>query len=121
MTLLHLLKLLEKGFPKEYLALTVLIDFPFQMIMGFFVAKWSAGTRTFRPVRIDFKGMRYTNFYYNSLSSVDHCYYCRIVMSLVGLYVISRFPVGGLTSSYAVLIICTTILTSFVTRPCLYH
>lgn len=44
------LKLLEKGFPKEYLALTVLIDFPFQMIMGFFVAKWSAGTRTFRPV-----------------------------------------------------------------------
>ena len=45
------LKLLEKGFPKEFLALTVLIDFPFQMIMGFFVAKWSAGPRTFRPVK----------------------------------------------------------------------
>ena len=44
------LKLLEKGFPKEFLALTVLIDFPFQMIMGFFVAKWSAGPRTFQPV-----------------------------------------------------------------------
>lgn len=44
------LKLLEKGFPKEFLALTVLIDFPFQMMMGFFVAKWSAGPRTFRPV-----------------------------------------------------------------------
>lgn len=45
------LKLLEKGFPKEFLALTVLIDFPFQMAMGFYVAKWSAGPRTFRPVR----------------------------------------------------------------------
>ena len=45
------LKLLEKGFPKEFLALTVLIDFPFQMVMGFFVAKWSAGPRTFRPVK----------------------------------------------------------------------
>ena len=44
------LKLLEKGFPKEFLALTVLIDFPFQMAMGFLVAKWSAGPRTFRPV-----------------------------------------------------------------------
>ena len=44
------LKLLEKGFPKEFLALTVLIDFPFQMVMGFFVAKWSTGHRTFRPV-----------------------------------------------------------------------
>lgn len=46
------LKLLEKGFPKEFLALTVLIDFPFQMVMGFLVAKWSAGPRTFRPVNI---------------------------------------------------------------------
>lgn len=45
------LKLLEKGFPKEFLALTVLIDFPFQMVMGFFVAKWSNGRRTFKPVR----------------------------------------------------------------------
>lgn len=44
------LKLLEKGFPREFLALTVLIDFPFQMAMGFFVAKWSAGPKTFRPV-----------------------------------------------------------------------
>ena len=46
------LKLLEKGFPKEYLAMTVLIDFPFQIAMGFFVARWSAGPRTFRPVKL---------------------------------------------------------------------
>lgn len=49
------LKLLEKGFPKEYLALTVLIDFPFQMAMGFFAAKWSAGRRTFRPVKLEIR------------------------------------------------------------------
>lgn len=53
------LKLLEKGFPKEFLALTVLIDFPFQMVMGFFVAKWSAGPRTFKPVRINNKEIFY--------------------------------------------------------------
>lgn len=39
--------------------------------------------------------------------------YFRIIMSLTGLYVISKFPTGELTSSYIALIICTTILTSF--------
>ncbi len=87
------LKMLEKGFPKEYLALTVLIDFPFQMVMGFLAAKWSAGKNTFRPWII--------------------ATYLRFLMSFVGLYVISRFPVGNLTGSYAALIVTTTVLTSF--------
>jgi MFS transporter, PAT family, solute carrier family 33 (acetyl-CoA transportor), member 1 len=34
-------------------------------------------------------------------------------MSFVGLYVISKFPLDGLTNSYAASIIFTTILTSF--------
>jgi MFS transporter, PAT family, solute carrier family 33 (acetyl-CoA transportor), member 1 len=67
------LKLLEKGFPKEFLALTVLIDFPFQMIMGFFVAKWSAGPRTFRPVNQKEEDNNNNNVNSNYLL-VDNCY-----------------------------------------------
>ncbi|AQZ17862.1 YBR220C [Zygosaccharomyces parabailii] len=36
------LKLLEKGFKKEDLAVTVLIDVPFEVIFGYYVAKWSS-------------------------------------------------------------------------------
>ena len=46
------LKLLEKGFGKEDLALAVLLDFPFQILGGYMAAKWSSGPRPLRPVRI---------------------------------------------------------------------
>lgn len=36
------LKLLEHGFKKEDLAVTVLIDVPFEIIFGYYVAKWSS-------------------------------------------------------------------------------
>ncbi len=35
------LKLLDKGFSKEDLALTVLIDFPFEISLGYYAGKWS--------------------------------------------------------------------------------
>ena len=35
------LKLLEKGFKREDLAISVLIDVPFEIIFGYYVAKWS--------------------------------------------------------------------------------
>src|SRR4051812_32537476 len=41
------LKLLEKGFNKEDLALLVLIDFPFQLMFGYLAARWSRGPRPF--------------------------------------------------------------------------
>jgi len=44
------LKLLEKGFNREDLALTVLIDFPFQIIFGYYAAKWSSGPEPLNPV-----------------------------------------------------------------------
>jgi hypothetical protein len=43
------LKLLELGFNKEHLALAVLIDFPFQIIFGYYAAKWSSGDKPLRP------------------------------------------------------------------------
>lgn len=44
------LKLLEKGLSKEDLALAVLVDFPFQIVFGYFAAKWSKGDKPLRPV-----------------------------------------------------------------------
>lgn len=43
------LKLVEKGFSKEDLALTVLIDFPFQIVLGYFAARWSRGDKALTP------------------------------------------------------------------------
>ncbi|KAF9940592.1 hypothetical protein BGZ65_006552, partial [Modicella reniformis] len=43
------LKLLEKGFSKEDLALAVLIDFPFQIIFGYYAVRWSTGARPLKP------------------------------------------------------------------------
>lgn len=44
------LKLLEKGFNKEDLALVILIDFPFQPLFAYYAAKWSANKNPLKPV-----------------------------------------------------------------------
>jgi len=44
------LKLLEKGFKKEDLAFTVLLDFPFQIFIGYQAAKYSREKRPLKPV-----------------------------------------------------------------------
>lgn len=44
------LKLLEKGFSREDLALSVLLDFPLQIFFGYYAAKWSNGQRPLKPV-----------------------------------------------------------------------
>ena len=45
------LKLLEKGLQKEDLALAVLLDFPFQILGGYWAARWSSGPRPLQPVK----------------------------------------------------------------------
>jgi len=56
------LKLLEKGFSKEDLALTVLIDFPFEIFFGYIAAKWSAGGRPLRLWMLAFMGRLFSAF-----------------------------------------------------------
>lgn len=46
------LKLLEKGFSREDLALSVLLDFPLQIFFGYYAAKWSNGQRPLKPVSV---------------------------------------------------------------------
>jgi len=61
------LKLLEKGFSKEDLALAVLIDFPFQIIFGYYAVRWSSGSRPLRPVSSLFHDITAWVFYCNIL------------------------------------------------------
>ena len=87
------LKLLEKGFNKEHLALSVLIDFPLQIILGYFAAKWSAGANPLRPWKYGFIG--------------------RLITCLVGMAVVHWFPKNGVTPLYFAMVITANVLASF--------
>lgn len=50
------LKLIERGLSKEDLSIAVLIDFPFEMIFGFFAGRWSSGKAPLRPWLLGFAG-----------------------------------------------------------------
>lgn len=50
------LKLLEKGLSKEDLSITVLIDFPFEIIFGYYAGRWSTGKTPLRPWIFGFAG-----------------------------------------------------------------
>jgi MFS transporter, PAT family, solute carrier family 33 (acetyl-CoA transportor), member 1 len=88
------LKLLELGFNKEYLALSVLIDFPLQMIFGYYAAKWSSGPTPLYPWTIGFYG--------------------RLFAALGGMLVVYNFPKEGVTTLYFILVMSATVLTSFM-------
>ncbi|KAI9349154.1 acetyl-coenzyme A transporter 1-domain-containing protein [Obelidium mucronatum] len=87
------LKLLEKGFSKEDLALTVLIDFPIQIFVGYYVAKWSSGPKPLRPW----------------LSA----FYIRLAFSFLGMLIIYNVP-EKISSSFFGFVIFTTVLNSMV-------
>lgn len=89
------LKLLEKGFSKEDLALTVLIDFPFEIIFGYYAAKWSTGQYPLRPWMLGFIG--------------------RIGAALLSMLAVMAFPKSGKVGfGYLLVIILTHVLGSFM-------
>ncbi|CAG8591140.1 282_t:CDS:10, partial [Racocetra persica] len=69
------LKLLEKGFSKEDLALAVLIDFPFQIVFGYYAAKWSNGSEPLKPW--------------------IYAFYGRLIFAIVGMLVVLMFPTNN--------------------------
>ncbi|KAJ3348168.1 hypothetical protein HDU83_001530 [Entophlyctis luteolus] len=87
------LKLLEKGFSKEDLALTVLIDFPIQIIVGYYVAKWSNGPKPLRPWL--------------------NAFYVRLIFSGMGMLIVKFVP-STITTSYFVFVICVSVLNSML-------
>lgn len=101
------LKLLEKGLSKEDLSITVLIDFPFELIFGYYAARWSSGTSPLRPWLIGFVG--------------------RLVAALMAQLIVLYFPSDGYVSlRYFLLIILQHLLTSFMSTVqfvslCAFH
>lgn len=105
------LKFLEKGLKKEDLAITVLINFPFELIFGFVVAKWS------NP------GVRYQNKFLRAVTGDADVltpwvigYLGRIVAAAMGSLVVYMFPedeskIGPLLF---LLIILQNLLSSFM-------
>ncbi|KAI9220774.1 acetyl-coenzyme A transporter 1-domain-containing protein [Blastocladiella britannica] len=88
------LKLLEMGVQKEDLALAVLVDFPFQILFGYWAAKWSAGHRPLKPWLYAYVG--------------------RLAFALIGMMVVAGFPKDGhVTGVYLSVVIVTTVLSSF--------
>lgn len=96
------LKLLEKGFPKEDLAITVLIDFPFEIIFGYYIAKFSMG---------------------GNLKPWLYAYLGRLFAAILSQFIIYSFPITNgnnttdfkfINKSYFLLVILHHLLTSFM-------
>ncbi|KAJ1498873.1 hypothetical protein HMI56_004728 [Coelomomyces lativittatus] len=89
------LKLLEKGIQKEDLGLAVLIDFPFQILFGYFAAQWSNGHRPLKPWL--------------------YAFYGRLLFAAIGMAIVYGVPpIGQLGNGYFSLVILVTVLSSFM-------
>ncbi|KAB8356538.1 hypothetical protein FH972_024120 [Carpinus fangiana] len=88
------LKLLEKGFSQEDLALTVLIDFPFELGLGYYAGKWSS---TYPPMQLwcwAFVG--------------------RLAAAAFAQFTVMVFPASGVTTPYLLLVICEHVMSTFM-------
>lgn len=87
------LKMVEKGFRREDLAIAVLIDFPFQITGGWLAAKWSRGDRPLRPWM--------------------HAFWPRLLFCLIATLVVYWFPKPPITLGFFAFLIFHTVLSSF--------
>ncbi|KAL1883392.1 hypothetical protein VTK73DRAFT_8959 [Phialemonium thermophilum] len=87
------LKLLDKGFGTENMALTVLIDFPFEIGLGYYAGKWS---QEFTPMRLwcwAFVG--------------------RLLAAVLAQLTVIIFPAEGVTSWYMLVVIAEHVFSTF--------
>ena len=87
------LKLLDKGFGTENMALTVLIDFPFEIGLGYYAGKWS---QEFTPMRLWCWG-----------------FMGRLAAAVFAQFTVSIFPAGGVTSWYLLTVILQHVFSTF--------
>jgi len=87
------LKLLDKGFGKDNMALTVLIDFPFEIGLGYYAGMWS---QKYSPMRLWCWG-----------------FVGRLAAALVAQLTVIIFPSEGVTSWYLVTVILSHVFSTF--------
>lgn len=88
------LKLLDKGFSQENLALTVLIDFPFELGLGYYAGKWSS---IYPPMKI---------WCWAFLGRISAAVFAEITISM--------FPASGVTSWYLCQVIAMHVYSTFM-------
>ena len=87
------LKLLDKGFGTDNMALTVLIDFPFEIGLGYYAGKWS---QEYTPMRLWCWG-----------------FMGRLVAAVWAQFTVVIFPAGGVTGWYLCIVIAEHIFSTF--------
>ena len=87
------LKLLDKGFSQEDLALTVLIDFPFEISLGYYAGRWSTA--------------------YPAMHVWCWAFMGRLLAAVVAQGVVMIFPKGGTTTWYLLTVIASHIFSTF--------
>ncbi|KAI1328200.1 acetyl-CoA transporter 1 [Xylariaceae sp. FL0255] len=87
------LKLLEKGFGKENMALTVLIDFPFEIGLGYYAGKWS---QEYTPMRLWCWG-----------------FIGRLAAAVIAQFTVAIFPANGVQPWYLLLVIGEHVFSTF--------
>ncbi|KAK2461703.1 hypothetical protein APHAL10511_006166 [Amanita phalloides] len=87
------LKIVEKGFKREELAIVVLIDFPFQIVGGWLAASWSRGDRPLRPWIAAF--------------------WPRLGLALVATLIVYWFPKPPISFGFFTFLVIHTVISSF--------
>lgn len=87
------LKLIDKGFSQEDLALTVLIDFPFEIALGYYAGKWST---TYTPMRLWCWG-----------------FVGRLLAAVIAQITVVIFPANGVDTWYLLVVIAEHIFSTF--------
>lgn len=87
------LKLLDKGFGKDNMALTVLIDFPFEIGLGYYAGMWS---QRYGPMRLWCWG-----------------FVGRLAAAMLAQLTVAIFPSEGVTTWYLLFVIGEHVLSTF--------
>jgi MFS transporter, PAT family, solute carrier family 33 (acetyl-CoA transportor), member 1 len=87
------LKLLDKGFSQEDLALTVLIDFPFEICLGYYAGKWSTE--------------------YPPMALWCWAFIGRLVAAVIAQITVIIFPKDGVEAWYLLVVIAQHVFTNF--------
>ncbi|RAL66783.1 hypothetical protein DID88_007566 [Monilinia fructigena] len=87
------LKLIDKGFSQEDMALTVLIDFPFEIGLGYYAGKWST---SYTPLRLWCWG-----------------FVGRLVAAVIAQITVVIFPANGVDTWYLLVVIAEHIFSTF--------
>lgn len=88
------LKLIDKGFSQEDLALTVLIDFPFELSLGYYAGKWSS---VYPPMHL-----------------WCYAFIGRLFAAVFAQFTVMIFPVGGVTTWYLLVVIVEHVFSTFM-------